>query len=371
VSPAPADAPAPSDARPPQRPLLRRSLRALAVVAALLLVVALSSPWWFNARRVADLALAQTGNATGLDWTYDGEPALRWRPQPWLSLPRLEVRDATGRRVLAAERLEIALPWSTLRGESLRVDALRLDAPDIDLDAALAWWDAQPAGDVADLPRLEGLALTRGRLHWEGGALQDVELTLPRFALDAPMTLALRGQWIDTTADGVEPMALALQLDARPKAGPLRLEGMALRLEGAGPIPAATALGRLQFAPWTLDARGEIAAWPDAWPALPAPLSASASPLAFTLAQHGESAMAATTRLTLQRDTHEVEIEGTPAAVMAWREDADAAALPPLRVRAVLPDVALDGVRLEGVTVEMDEDVAAPTEADDGGEPVQ
>lgn len=371
MSPAPADAPAPSDARPPQRPLLRRSLRALAVVAALLLVVVLSSPWWFNARRVADLALAQTGNATGLDWAYDGEPALRWRPQPWLSLPRLQVRDSTGRPVLTAERLEIALPWSTLRGESLRVDALRLDAPDIDLDVALAWWDAQPAGDVADLPRLEGLALTRGRLHWEGGALQDLELTLPRFALDAPMALAFRGLLIDSSSEAAEPMAVALQLDARPMADPLRLEGVALRLEGSGPIPATTARGRLQFAPWTLDARGEIAAWPDAWPALPATLAASASPLAFTLAQHGESALAATTRLTLQRDAYEVEIEGTPAAVMAWRDDAEAAALPPLRVRAVLPDVALDGVRLKGVTVEMDEDVAAPTEADDAVEPVQ
>ena len=361
MSPATAAPPAPSDARRPQRlpqrPILRRSLRALAVAAALLLVVALSSPWWLNARRVADLALAQTGNATGLDWTYHGEPALRWRPQPWLSLPGLEVRDATGRRVLTAERLEIALPWSTLRGESLRVDALHLDAPDIDLDAALAWWNAQPAGDVADLPRLEGLALTRGRLRWGGGTLQDLELTLPRFALDAPTALALRGQLVTSTSDPVEPVPVALRLDARPMAGPLRLEGVTLRLEDTGPIPATTARGRLQFVPWALDARGEIAAWPNAWPALPAPLSASASPLAFTLTQRGDSAMAANTRLTLQRDAHEVLIEGTPAAVMAWREDADAAALPPLRVRAMLPDVVLDGVRLEGVTVEMDDGV--------------
>lgn len=358
MNPAPADAPAPSEVPPPTRSFLRRSLRVLGVVAALLLVVALSSPWWFNARRVADLALAQAGMATGLDWDYDGEPALRWRPQPWLSLPDLQVRDASGQSILAAERLEIALPWSTLRGESLRVDALRVEAPDVDLDAAIAWWNAQPAGDLTNLPRLDGLVITRGRVHWAEGALQDLELTLPRFAMGEPMALALRGNVVDSTESHRAPFALALQIDAVPEAGPLRLEGFAIRLDGTGPIAPITAKGRLQSAPWALDASGEIASWPEAWPALPAPLSTSPSPLAFTLAQQGESAMAAHTALSLKRDMHQVDAEGTPEAVMAWLEDADAAALPPLRLRAALPEVELDGVRLEGVTIELDDPAA-------------
>ena len=371
MNPAPADAPAPSKLPPPTRSLLRRSLRVLGVVAALLLVVALSSPWWFNARRVADLALAQAGIATGLDWEYDGEPALRWRPQPWLSLPGLQVRDTTGRPVLTAERLEIALPWSTLRGESLRVDALRVEALDMDLDAATAWWNDQPAGDVANLPRLDGLEITRGRVRWAEGALQDLELTLPRFALGESMALALRGNVVDTTESHRAPFALALQIDAVSEAGPLRLESFAIHLDGTGPIAATTAKGRLQFAPWALDASGEIASWPEAWPALPAPLSTSPSPLVFTLAQQGESAMAARTVLSLKRDMHQVDAEGTPETVMAWLEDADAAALPPLRVRAALPEVELDGVRLEGVTIELDDPAADATGAADAPEPAR
>ncbi len=365
MNPAPADAPAPRGARPTTRPILRRSLRIVGIALALLLVAALSSPWWFNARRVADLALAQADIATGLDWAYDGEPALRWRPQPWLALPNLEVRDASGRSVLAAERLEIALPWSTLRGESLRVDAFRVEALDIDLDAAIAWWNAQPAGDLADLPRLDGLVITRGQLRWAGGALQDIELILPRFALGEPMALALRGSVVETTAEPRAPFALLLQIDAVPEAAPLRLERFALRVDGSGPIAATTATGRLQFAPWALHANGDIASWPEAWPALPAPLSDSPSPLAFTLAQEGESAMTAHTMLSLTRDTHHVDAEGTPEAVIAWLDDADAAALPPLRVRATLSEVALDGVRLEGVTVALDADAADPANAGD------
>jgi len=371
VNPAPADAPTPSEVPPPTRSLLRRSLRVLGVAAALLLVVALSSPWWFNARRVADLALAQAGMATGLDWVYDGEPALRWRPQPWLSLPGLQVRDASGQSVVAAERLEIALPWSTLRGESLRVDALRVEAPDVDLEAAMAWWNAQPSGDLANLPRLDGLVITRGQLRWAGGALQDLELSLPRFALGEPMALALRGNVVDTTAGQRAPFALALQIDAVPEAAPLRLERLAVRLDGDGPIAPTTATGQLQFAPWALDASGEIASWPEAWPALPAPLSTRPSPLAFTLAQQGESAMAAHTVLSLKRDANQIDAEGTPEAVMAWLEDADAAALPPLRLSAALPEVDLDGVRLEGVTIALDEDAADSSDADDIAEPAR
>jgi hypothetical protein len=174
------------------------------------------------------------------------------------------------------------------------------------------------------------------------------------------MALAVRGSVIDTTTSQRAPFAVALEVDAVPEAAPLRLERLAIRIDGSGPIAATTAAGRLQFVPWTLDAKGEIAAWPEAWPALPAPLSSSPSPLSFTVAQRGESAMAANTLIALKRDAHEVDIEGTPEAVMAWLDDADAAALPPLRVRAALPEVALDGVRLEGVTVELDEDTAEP-----------
>lgn len=341
---------------PPHRRWWRRILAFAGVVIALVLIAAVTSPWWFNARRVADLATTQAGNATGLVWSYAGEPALRWRPQPWLSLPGLRVQDADGRRVLAAERLDIALPWSTLRGESMRIDALRLVGLDLDLDAAAAWWNARPASDDdAAWPELDGLVLTGGRVHWPGGALENLELTLPRFAIGEPMALALRGRVIDAETAA---FALSMQLDATPKATPLRLESFELRLDGTGPIAPTVARGRLQVTPWTLDARGEIASWPGSWPALPAPLSGSVSPLAFTLSQNGGSAMTAPITVTVKRDGAQVKATGTAEAVMAWRDDEGAAALPPLAVRAELPTLDLDGARLDGVTIELDGDEA-------------
>lgn len=358
MNPAPAAASLPEAPRPPRR-ILRRGLVVFGVLAAIALIAASSSPWWFSAHRVSSLALAQGNEATGLDWSYTGEPELRWRPQPWLSLPGLHVRNAAGRTVLAAERFEIAVPWSTLRGESEELDALQLVAPDLDFEAALAWWNARPSSETTDLPRLDGLLITRGKVRWPGGALQDIDLHLPRFAIDQPMTLELRGNATDTGASARAPFALSMKLQALPQAAPLRLENIELHLEGTGPIAPTVARGRLQLEPWALELTGDIAAWPAEWPALPAPLSASHSPLAFTLAQHGGSPASAHTTLVLDRDSNRVEASGTAEALIAWLEDADAAALPPLRVRAELPAVEFNGARLEGVTIELDGDTGA------------
>ncbi|GAB3734497.1 hypothetical protein GCM10028794_13020 [Silanimonas algicola] len=352
MKPGPVAAATPDAPRPPRR-WRRPALGAVGLLAAALVAV-LSLPWWLNARRAADLALVQLEASTGLDWSYGDEPAIRWRPQPWLSLPRLEGRDANGRTVLAAARIEIAVPWATLRGESLRVDALHLDAPALDLEAASDWWDARPAGDAAHLPWIDGLRITRGRVMWSRGALQDLELSLPRFAIDEPIALSLGGRMVGTTAGDASSFPLSIRLLATPREAPLRLEGFELWVDGTGPIAPAVARGRLQLAPWVLEANGELASWPEAWPALPAPLSASRSPIVFTLTQHGGTPTTAATQLALSRDSHRVETDGTPDSVMAWLADRDAAALPPLRIRAEIPSLDLDGVRLEGVTVALD-----------------
>jgi hypothetical protein len=330
-----------------------------------LLVTALSAPWWFNARRVADLAFVQADKLTSLDWSYAGEPVLRWRPQPWLSLPGLQARDSTGRVVLAAKQFDIAVPWSTLRGEAPQVDALRVVGPEVNLDAALDWWNAQPPGGEATAPQLDGLVITRGRVHWAGGALEGIELNLPRFALDEAVVLDLRGTVAMAAASdnaaaarvdaAPPPFDIAISLRAMPRAAPWRLDAFTLGVSGTGPVPSLTASGGLQFAPWQLQAAGDIASWPSDWPALPAPLSESSAPMAFTLTQQGESALGAEAAVTLVRDAVRFEARGIPEAALAWLDDADAAALPPLSVRATLPVVELDGVRLEGVTVELDE----------------
>lgn len=343
----------------------RRVALAFAAAPLLLIIAAASAPWWFDARRVATLALDQAESATGLRWSSDGEPALRWRPEPWLALPGLVARDAQGRTVIAAERLELALPWATLRGETFRIASIAITAPVVDLDAAIDGWNAQPPGDGA-LPVLDGLRVTRGRLHWRGGALENFDLTVPRFALGEPLRatlsgrLALRG---DAPAATPAPFEFSAELDATPQKDPFRLDALRIALAGTGPVPTATATGALQFTPWALTAAGEIASWPEAWPALPPPLAASPSPLTFEITQAGPPALAAEASILLRRDETRVDAALVPERLLAWLDDPAAAALPPLRASAALPRIELDGVALEGVTLELAE---GDPSADDG-----
>jgi hypothetical protein len=351
---------------PAPRPGLRRALKLGALLLLGLLLVALSAPWWFDARRVATLALDRAGAATGLDWRIEGEPELQWRPKPWLALPGLAVRDAQGRLVLGARRLELAVPWSTLRGESLRIEALRLDAPEVDLDAAIDWWNAQPPAAQLTLPVLDGLRIDDGRLRSGGMRIDGLQVSLPRFAIGEPMALLARGRVTPAaTADATapaDPVDFAIELGATPQADPLRLDALKMALSGTGPVPAAQASGRLQFAPWQLQFEGEIAAWPAAWPALPAPVSDSASPLAFRLAQDGESALAAEAALSLRRDDAHLEARLQPAALLDWLDSDSAAVLPPLAATATAPRIEMDGMTLDGVRIDLQE-IAPPAEA--------
>lgn len=364
-APAAAGAGARSAARPPRR-WLRRALPPLAVLLLALLLVVLTAPWWFDARRVATIALDRAGAATNLDWRIEGEPELRWRPRPWLALPGLEVSDAQGRLVLGAERLELALPWTTLRGESLRIEAIRLDGPRINLDAALEWWNAQPPDEAASMPELDGLLVSDGRIRWGATRIDGLELSLPHFAIGQPMRLLATGRVTlpakEAGATAAAPFDISIDLHAMPQAGPLRLEALQLALSGSGPVPAAQATGRLQFAPWQLALDGALAAWPAVWPALPAPISASTAPLAFTLTQDGESARAAEAALTLSRDDAHVEARLQPAALLGWLDSDSAAVLPPIAAKATLPSLDIDGIRLEGISIAIDE-VAPGAEA--------
>lgn len=357
------------------RPGRRRALAALALALLAALIAAVSAPWWFDARRVATLALARADAATGLDWSFTGEPALRWRPQPWLSLPGLAARDALGRTVLSAERLELALPWSTLRGETQRIEAITVAGPAIDLVAALDWWRSLPPGDAA-LPVLDGLNVTDGRVDWASGRVDRITVSLPRFAVGEPMRVALSGRAQRTVggddrgataAPGPTPFDLRATLEAKPQAGPLRLEALGVTLEGSGPVPTATARGRLQFSPWQFEATGELAAWPAAWPVLPSPLSGDEAPIAFGIEQSGESALTAEAVLTLRRDGASVDARLVPEALLAWLEDPDAPPLPPLDAVASLARIDIDGVRLDGIRVELDGAAeAAPVDGADG-----
>jgi len=81
--------------------------------------------------------------------------------------------------------------------------------------------------------------------------------------------------------------------------------------------------------------------------------------IGFSLAQQGDTALDAPLRAELRREESRIEAGLVPRALLAWIEAADATTIPPITGIATLPAVEFDGIRLEGIHVEITEAPAA------------
>ena len=185
-----------------------------------------------------------------------------------------------------------------------------------------------------------------GALHWNG----DLQLLPLRFGASARYL----------SGDTSIPFVIGAH-------GPLRRHGDAwtlvpagVVLRGDGLVPTLNARGRLALARSLLvDLHGEIARWPADWPALPPPLGQSQAPLAVSMTYADSADLSGTLHLRVARDDLRFDGRLRVPAITGW---ATAAAqdspLPPLEGRLEAPLVEISGARLEGVTVEFENDDA-------------
>jgi len=182
-------------------------------------------------------------------------------------------------------------------------------------------------------PARDGWQLRHARL--QASARYEAQRSRVPFALGVAGTLQQR--------DG------ALQLS--PAAVAVRGEGVVPRLDAIGSVTVSTAL-ELRLA-------GALQAWPDGWPQLPPPLSASHSPLPFRLDYRGESDLSGPTTLQLSRDDVRFDGRFRPADINTWMAAGTSDPLPPLDGHLVAPRLDVAGATLQGVDVIVDDpDVA-------------
>lgn len=194
-------------ARPARR---RRSRRILLAVVALLALAALSLGIVLRPEFATGLILKRVGAALGLEIATSGagELQLGFRPQ-------LVVRDVVAREpgakaaVLRAERIAIAVPWSTIRsrGALLEVRRIELDAPVLDLPALQAWQAKRPPSETRIPTLTDGLAITRGRIDNDDWDIDGIEVQLPHLHPQQPIGGHLRGRYLDP------PTSIAFDLD--------------------------------------------------------------------------------------------------------------------------------------------------------------
>ena len=141
------------------------------------------------------------------------------------------------------------------------------------------------------------------------------------------------------------------------------LDPAALILRGEGAIPHADARGALALGRrLVLRLDGDIAAWPEAWPALPPPLSASTSALPFALGYTGRVNFSDLASLRVRRDDTALDARFHLPAVLDWIDaGAGGSPLPPLQGTLRTPRIDIAGAKLEGVEIELD-DPAIPSQ---------
>jgi hypothetical protein len=129
-------------------------------------------------------------------------------------------------------------------------------------------------------------------------------------------------------------------------------------LDGDGPVPDARARGSVSVGGrLRLHLDGALAGWPQQWPALPLPLSASTSPLPFALDYNGAMAFSDAASLSLRRDATALDARFRLPEVLAWLDAGNhGSPLPPLVGTLSTPRVEMAGATLEGVEVELGEE---------------
>lgn len=228
--------------------------------------------------------------------------------------------------------------------------AIRVASPQALLDAGIS--DVSGAGTLALIAatwRLPAQITLRGPLQLGKDS-----------AVMRPAKLGLAGRYLSANASA--PFRLGLYGPMAFNNANWRWVPVTVVVEGAGAIPDVRAHGSVSLGHLLrLHLNGAIARWPDAWPALPAPLASSASPLPFALDYAGQPDFGSTASLELRRDATTFDAHFRLPEVLAWlAADPGSSPLPPLVGKLATPRLEISGATLEGVEIELDDASGTP-----------
>ena len=321
----------------------------------------LSLPWSTLRSRGADLTIERVE----LDAPVLDVPAL----QSWLAKrpPGAETRIPTltdGLRIVDGE----------IDNDDWRIEGVIVDLPSLHPDRPV---NARLRGRYLDPPTAIpfDLAVAMSTPANNAGIAAAGTLTIERGDWRMPATIRLSGP-LQLGEDEVAMVPARLGVSARYEsgdtrlpftlglAGPLRFDeatwvlapaGVALR--GAPPLPSLDAHGALALGRrLALDLSGALPQWPGAWPALPPPVSASASPLPFSLRYAGKPDLSDVAALSLRRDATRFDARFRLYDLLDWTKRPDGAPLPPLDGHLVSPKLVVSGATLEGVEIDLDDE---------------
>ncbi|HET6545275.1 MAG TPA: hypothetical protein VFG55_00850 [Rhodanobacteraceae bacterium] len=137
-----------ADLRPAKAARRRRPwFVAIAIVAVLLVAGALALRHFARADQLTALLVGQVRTQLDAELVLGGEATFGFVPKLHLHLPQSALRGHAGSRpFLAADAVDVVVPWRTLWADHYVIERIELDRPRLDLDALDAWLAARPAG---------------------------------------------------------------------------------------------------------------------------------------------------------------------------------------------------------------------------------
>ncbi len=229
----------------------RRWLRALVVLIAALLALSLFGGWLLQPKQLVPIILDRTGNTLSLEISADSDTEARLRGEPQLLVRNLVVREPGAKtELLRAERLLIALPWSTLRsgGDDVTVERIELDAPRLNLAALQTWLSKRPPSEETTIPTLTaGLRVRDGRIDNDDWRLENIAVDLPELYPQREVNARIRGRYVDAPTAVSFDLAVALTRPANGAGlavvGPLTIEGRDWRLPATATLSGPLRIG--------------------------------------------------------------------------------------------------------------------------------
>jgi hypothetical protein len=369
-------------------PRRRRWPKVLGVLAASCVVIAI----WINSQlephRLATTVLGQAGKSLQLQLSFQGTPDYAFRPEPRLVLPGFSAASLDGKVFLSAKRAEVSLPWSSITGDADPViTRVELDAPVLDLPGLRRWLASRPPSPFK-LPTLEkGVAVSDGVVNGDGWSLRALKLDLPHLRAGDAATLEASARLLSGKNDlpfklhavaatpGLKSaLDFGLQLTLPPQGAKPNIVSVSLRgdyewadpkfllnakqlgVVAVSPLPSFEGKGRFEMADIaSLDFDAVLNHWPEAWPKLPDALAKQSEKLPLHLHYQGKPDFSDALQLSAVRDETSLDASLRWPELQRWMAADKAAPLPPLNAKLKTPVLEFEGVRLEGVEVEVSE----------------
>lgn len=348
--------------------------------------------WWINKQleptKLTNTVLGKIGEELNLKFEFTGLPSYAMKPEPRLILPNLKVSNPADSKVfLSATRVEISLPWSTILGDTPHITRIEADNPILDFPGLRAWQATRPPAPFEVPTFTSGLEINNGQLMDDTYSIKDIQLSLPHLedqqAIDAqvsglfqqdkttisfngPLTIAKAGLGSDFTLaskgelnPGNKPLPYQLKTTGNYASLEKSFDLTAKTLSWTSESPLPNLESNLFVSlgdSLKLKSSGTITEWPEGWPTLPAPMNQQTKNIPYQLDYSGKADFSDAISLVINIEKSKLESTLKIADIQQWLDQKDGSPLPPLQGRLETPDIQMDGVSLEGISIEITPD---------------